>query len=199
MVGRLRRIPRAGRRHHDLRLFCGATASPLARRSLSAWRRLRIFARLQLARHSRAGSRRGDCPGGISCSDAAHAIRLFLVCGLRDFVRGLLRTDDGLPERTADARSRRGVVSLRVGHPYSWNVTHTPLGSIAPNSFVPQGLVCSEPLGCTLPPRRWYSAYIASIPLTARRTMVWSPTFRASALSSIPAMCRNASPRLIPA
>ena len=34
------------------------------------------------------------------------------------------------------------------------------------------------------------AAYIASIPLTASRTMVWSPTLRASALSSIPAMWR---------
>ena len=154
MAGRLRRISRAGRRHHDLRLFRGATASPLARRPLSAWRRLRIFARLQLARHSRAGSRRGNGPGGTSRSNTAHAIRLFLVCGLCGFFRHLLRADDGIPERTADARSRSGVVSLRVGHPYSWNVTHTPLGSIAPNSFVPQGLVCKGPLGCTLPPRR---------------------------------------------
>src|SRR5438309_11813944 len=73
----------------------------------------------------------------------------------------------GLPWGEAET----GVFLLRqaaaiklINNSHSCNVTHTPLGSTAPNSFVPQGLVCSAPLGCTFPPRFWYSAYMASMP-----------------------------------
>ena len=75
---------------------------------------------------------------------------------------GHLFTGEKFAVRDFSAIFNLAATASPRGH--SWNVTHTPLGSIAPNSFVPQGLVCKAPLGCTLPPRFWYSAYKASMP-----------------------------------
>ncbi len=50
----------------------------------------------------------------------------------------------------APSSQKRSVPSLLKRHAHA-------VRSIAPNSLVPQGLVCNGPLGCTLPPRSWYS------------------------------------------
>jgi len=51
------------------------------------------------------------------------------------------------PLRSVRLMSIAQTVTGGVGlSPYSWNTTQTPLRSIAANSLVPQGFVCSEPL-----------------------------------------------------
>ena len=57
-------------------------------------RRVRIFPRIQLARGIRAGAGRGHRAGRLGDSVRALPLRLFLVRGIRGFVRRVLRDDD---------------------------------------------------------------------------------------------------------
>jgi NCS1 family nucleobase:cation symporter-1 len=68
MAWRLRRLPRARGRNHDLRLLRHPAAGVAGGRTVSSRRPVRIFARIQLGSHHCPGTGSGHCAGRIGDS-----------------------------------------------------------------------------------------------------------------------------------